>query len=127
MNQFNFKKFREVNKMTHEDVAEILRSRGVRGIDKYDVSSWETGTLPPCGMILRQLTRLYSCSIHDLLNRRLAPVELTRLYNRTTPDLLNHTKSTPTHQTKHTCPTCKNEEHPTDAKYCKICGQKVDK
>lgn len=25
----------------------------------------------------------------------------------------------------HKCPRCQNEDHPNDAKFCKICGMKV--
>jgi len=27
---------------------------------------------------------------------------------------------------RYICPKCKNEDHPDDAKYCKICGRKID-
>lgn len=26
---------------------------------------------------------------------------------------------------KYICPVCQNEEHPIDANYCKICGEKI--
>lgn len=57
----NIKQIRADNKMTQEQLAEVLE------IDRSTVAKWENGSAMPRAKMLSKLAELLNCTVDDLL------------------------------------------------------------